>query len=86
MPTVRQLVQYKANGKKIVALTAWDFAIAHILDAAGVDLILVGDSLAMVELGYENTLPLTLDQIIHHAKAVKRGVKNASIEIGRAHV
>ena len=81
MPTVRQLLQFKASGKKIVALTAWDFAIAQILDAAGVDLILVGDSLAMVALGYENTLPLTLDEIIHHAKAVKRGVKNAPIVV-----
>lgn len=81
MLTVRQLLQYKPNGKQIVALTAWDFAIAQILDAAGVDLILVGDSLAMVALGYENTLPLTLDQIIHHAQAVKRGVKNALIVV-----
>ena len=81
MPTVRQLSQFKAKGKSIVALTAWDFAIAEILDAAGVDLILVGDSLAMVALGYENTLPLTLDEIIHHAKAVKRGVKNALIVV-----
>ncbi len=81
MPTVRQLLQYKARGQSIVALTAWDFAIAQILDAAGVDLILVGDSLAMVALGYENTLPLTLDQIVHHAKAVKRGVKNALIVV-----
>jgi 3-methyl-2-oxobutanoate hydroxymethyltransferase len=81
MPTVRQLLQFKAKGQQIVALTAWDFAIAQILDAAGVDLILVGDSLAMVALGYENTLPLTLDEIIHHAKAVKRGVKNALIVV-----
>lgn len=81
MPTVRQLLQYKPNGKKIVVLTAWDFAIAQILDAAGVDVLLVGDSLAMVTLGYENTLPLTLDEIIHHAKAVKRGTKNALIVV-----
>jgi 3-methyl-2-oxobutanoate hydroxymethyltransferase len=81
MPTVRQLLQFKAQGRSIVALTAWDYAIAQILDAAGVDLILVGDSLAMVALGYENTLPLTLDEIIHHAKAVKRGVKNALIVV-----
>ena len=81
MPNLRQLLQFKANRKQIVALTAWDFAIAQILDAAGVDLILVGDSLAMVALGYENTLPLTLDEIIHHAKAVKRGVKNAPIVV-----
>jgi 3-methyl-2-oxobutanoate hydroxymethyltransferase len=81
MPTVRQLLQFKSKGRSIVALTAWDYAIAQILDAAGVDLILVGDSLAMVALGYENTLPLTLDQIIHHAQAVKRGVKNALIVV-----
>jgi 3-methyl-2-oxobutanoate hydroxymethyltransferase len=81
MPTVRQLSQFKAQGRSIVALTAWDYPIAQILDAAGVDLILVGDSLAMVALGYENTLPLTLDQIIHHAQAVKRGVKNALIVV-----
>jgi 3-methyl-2-oxobutanoate hydroxymethyltransferase len=81
MPTVRQLLQFKPQGRSIVALTAWDYAIAQILDAAGVDLILVGDSLAMVALGYENTLPLTLDQIIHHAQAVKRGVKNALVVV-----
>jgi 3-methyl-2-oxobutanoate hydroxymethyltransferase len=81
MPTVRQLLQFKPKGQPIVALTAWDYAIAEILDTAGVDLILVGDSLAMVALGYESTLPLTLDEIIHHAKAVKRGVKNALIVV-----
>ncbi len=81
MPTVRQLLQFKTQGKRIVALTAWDFAIAEILDRSGVDIILVGDSLAMVTLGYENTLPLTLDEIVHHAKAVKRGVKNALIVV-----
>jgi 3-methyl-2-oxobutanoate hydroxymethyltransferase len=81
MPTVRQLLQFKAQGKQIVALTAWDFPFAEILDRAGVDIILVGDSLAMVALGYENTLPLTLDEIVHHAKAVKRGVKNALIVV-----
>jgi 3-methyl-2-oxobutanoate hydroxymethyltransferase len=77
MPNIRQLRQYKSQGRKIVALTAWDYPIASILDAAGVDIILVGDSLAMVALGYENTLPLSLNAIIHHAQAVKRGVKNA---------
>ncbi len=81
MPTVRQLLQFKAQGKKIVVLTAWDFPFAEILDRAGVDIILVGDSLAMVALGYENTLPLTIDETIHHAKAVKRGVKNALIVV-----
>ena len=81
MPTVRQLLQFKPQGKQIVALTAWDFAFAEILDRAGLDIILVGDSLAMVALGYEHTLPLTLDEIVHHAKAVKRGVKNALIVV-----
>jgi 3-methyl-2-oxobutanoate hydroxymethyltransferase len=74
-------MQYKAQGKKIVVLTAWDYAIAEILDAAGLDILLVGDSLAMVTLGYENTLPLTLEEMIHHAKAVRRGVKNALIVV-----
>lgn len=82
MSTIRQLLQYKPAGKQLVALTAWDFAIAQILDQSGcIDIILVGDSLAMVTLGYENTLPLTLDEIIHHAKAVKRGVKTALIVV-----
>lgn len=75
--TPQQLLQYKQQGRSIVALTAWDFAIAQALDHAGVDLILVGDSLAMVALGHETTLPITLDEMIHHAKAVKRGVKRA---------
>lgn len=75
--TPQQLMQWKQQGRPIAALTAWDFAIAHILDQAGVDLILVGDSMAMVALGHETTLPITLDEVIHHAKAVRRGVKRA---------
>lgn len=75
--TPQQLMQWKQQGRTIAALTAWDFAIAHILDQAGVDLILVGDSMAMVALGHETTLPITLDEVIHHAKAVRRGVKRA---------
>ncbi len=74
--TTQQLIQWKQQGRSIVALTAWDYAIAHILDAAGVDLILVGDTMAVV-LGYETTLPITLEEILHHAKAVRRGVKRA---------
>ena len=70
--TTHQLIQWKQQGRSIVALTAWDYAIAHVLDEAGVDLILVGDSLAMVALGYDTTLPITLDEILHHAKAVRR--------------
>ena len=75
--TTRQLRQWKQKGRPIVALTAYDYSIAQLLDHAGVDLILVGDSLGMVTLGYETTIPVTLDEIIHHAKAVRRGVKQA---------
>lgn len=77
--TTQQLIQWKRQGRPIVTLTAWDYGIAKLLDAAGVDVILVGDSLAMVTLGYETTLPVTLDEMIHHAKAVRRGVKQALV-------
>jgi len=77
--TTGQLIQWKQQGRPIVALTAWDYAIALVLGAAGVDVILVGDSLAMVALGYETTLPVTLDEMIHHAKAVRRAVKQALV-------
>ncbi len=77
--TIQQLIQWKQQGRPIVVLTAWDYAFAQILDTAGVDMILVGDSLAMVALGYDTTLPVTLDEMIHHTKAVKRGVKRALV-------
>ncbi len=76
--TVRQLQSWKQQ-RPIVALTAWDWAIARLLDRAGVDLILVGDSLAMVALGHQTTLPVTLEQMIHHATAVRRGVERALV-------
>lgn len=79
--TIRHLLQWKQQGRPIVALTAWEYAIAQILDRSGVDLILVGDSLAMVALGYDTTLPLTLDEMIHHAKAVRRGVTRALVVV-----
>jgi 3-methyl-2-oxobutanoate hydroxymethyltransferase len=76
---ILQLSKYKQESRSIIALTAWDYAIAQILDLSGVDLILVGDSLAMVALGYPTTLPVTLEQMIHHAAAVKRGVNKALV-------
>ena len=77
--TIHQLAQFKQSKTSIIALTAWDYSLAQILDAAGVDIILVGDSLAMVGLGYSSTLPVTLDEMINHTKAVCRGVKQALV-------
>ena len=65
--------------EKIVSLTAYDYSMARILDEAGVHLILVGDSLAMTVLGYENTLPVTLEQMLHHTAAVARGARYALV-------
>lgn len=79
--TPRTLLSWKRENRRIVALTAWDYAIAKVLDEADVDVILVGDSLAMVALGYETTLPLTLEEMLHHARAVCRGVKRALVVV-----
>ena len=77
--TIQQLIKWKAQGRSIVTLTAWDYAVAQVLDEAGVDVILVGDSLAMVALGHQTTLPVTLDEMLHHTAAVRRGVKRALV-------
>lgn len=77
--TLQQLTQWKQSGRSIISLTAWEYSLAQVLDQAGVDIILVGDSLAMVGLGHSSTLPVTLDEMIHHAKAVCRGVKRALV-------
>jgi len=77
--TIPVLQTMKSNGEKISALTAYDFPTAKIVDQAGIDIILVGDSLGMVVLGYENTIPVTMEEMLHHTKAVTRGVKRALV-------
>lgn len=79
--TTQQLIRFKQQGRTIVAATAWDYLFARLLDEAGVDVILVGDSMAMVALGYETTLPITLEEMLHHAKAVRRGVKQSLLVV-----
>jgi 3-methyl-2-oxobutanoate hydroxymethyltransferase len=69
----------KAAGTKIAVLTAYDATMARLLDRAGIDVILVGDSVGMVVLGFENTIPVTLDMMIHHTRAVSRGTRRALI-------
>lgn len=77
--TTAYFKEAKGSGKKLTMLTAYDYSTARVIDSAGVDGILVGDSLGMVVLGYENTLSVTVDDIIHHTKAVARGAKEALI-------
>ncbi len=73
--SVPAIIDRKKTGKKISALTAYDFTFAQLLNETPIDLILVGDSLGMVSLGYENTLPVTVEDIIYHLKAVRRGLQ-----------
>lgn len=77
--TVNKLLKYKKLGRKITALTAYDYSTAKALDNCSVDFILVGDSLAMVALGHENTLSVTMDEMLHHTKAVTKAVKRAMV-------
>ena len=75
--TIPNLLRMKQQHQKITMLTAYDYPMGLFLDQAGVDLVLVGDSLGMVVLGYETTTPVTMEEMLHHAKAVRRGVKRA---------
>ena len=77
--TAPDLLRMKRNGERIAMLTAYDFTMARLLDRAGLDVLLVGDSLGMVVLGHDNTLPVTLDAIVHHSAAVSRGVSRALV-------
>ena len=77
--TISQIKQMKQKGEKITMLTAYDYTTARIVDAAGIPLILVGDSLGMVVLGYESTIPVTMEEMLHHTRAVVRGTKQAMI-------
>jgi len=79
--TTTQLLKMKARAEKIVMVTAYDYPTARLVDEAGVDVVLVGDSLGMVVLGHETTLPVTLEDMIHHAKAVVRGVNRALVAV-----
>lgn len=77
--TINQIKEMKQKGEKIVMLTAYDFATAKFMDEVSIPMILVGDSLGMVVLGYENPIPVTMDVMVHHAKTVVRATKNALI-------
>ena len=75
--TTAYLREQKLHHEPITCLTAYDYAAARLVDEAGIDMVLVGDSLAQTMLGYENTLSVTMDEMLHHVKAVRRGLKNA---------
>jgi 3-methyl-2-oxobutanoate hydroxymethyltransferase len=77
--TMPALAEMKRQGKPISALTAYDYATSRLVDEAGIDMILVGDSLAMVVMGQENTLAVTVDEMLHHTRAVRRAVRRALV-------
>lgn len=79
--TTKSLIEMKANGEKISMLTAYDYTMAKIVDTAGIDVILVGDSASNVMAGHETTLPITLDQMIYHASSVVRAVERALVVV-----
>ncbi len=77
--TFQTLQEKKQTGRPITALTAYDYATARLVDESGIDLILVGDSLAMVVMGYDSTIPVTVDEMLHHTRAVRRAVRRAIV-------
>ena len=77
--SISQIREMKQRGEKITMLTAYDYATARLVDDAGVHMILVGDSLGMVMLGYSSTIPVTMDEMLHHTRAVSRGARNALV-------
>src|SRR3954470_12263453 len=77
--TVTRLKGMKGRGEKITMLTAYDYSSARIADEAGIDTLLVGDSLGMVMLGYESTVRVTMEEMLHHTKAVARGARHALV-------
>ncbi|NBW28291.1 MAG: 3-methyl-2-oxobutanoate hydroxymethyltransferase [Flavobacteriaceae bacterium] len=79
--TTKSLIEMKSNGEKISMLTAYDFTMAKIVDSAGIDIILVGDSASNVMAGHETTLPITLDQMIYHASSVVRAIDRALVVV-----
>lgn len=79
--TTKSLIEMKANGEKIAMLTAYDYTMAKILDHAGIDIILVGDSASNVMAGHETTLPITLDQMIYHASSVIRAIDRCFVVV-----
>ena len=79
--TTNSLQEIKKSGNKISMLTAYDYTLAKIIDSAGIDIILVGDSASNVMAGHETTLPITLDQMIYHASSVVRAVKRALVVV-----
>jgi len=77
--TALTIQEKKQRHEPITCLTAYDYATSRLVDETGVDMILVGDSLAQVVLGYDNTLPVTMEEMLHHTRAVRRGVKSALV-------
>ena len=75
--TIQDIIMMKQNGEKISMLTAYDASFADLLDSSGIDMILVGDSLGMVLLGYESTIPVTMEEMLHHCRAARKGVQRA---------